>query len=156
MTCGSAAQRAAATVTSVSTTSSAADATFGPNGDLVSAFLNTLRSGALDWQQVVADWRTPERRSAIRAVGNDLPWPAARLAAVDKAGLDTFGALALSRSDFSHPLDLGALKVAISGASKAVAVCDRLEPGVVRTLLQPFANQGIGAADEAISRALQG
>ncbi|WP_230684944.1 hypothetical protein [Cellulomonas sp. JZ18] len=139
----------------MSTASEAANAKYGPNGDLVSAFINALTAGGLDWQQVVADSRTPERRSAIQAVG-DVPWPAPRLAAVDKAGLDAFAALGLSRSDFSHPLDLGALKVAISAASKAVALCDRVGADVVRTLLQPFANQGVAVAHEAIARASQG
>ncbi|MFC8190876.1 hypothetical protein ACFUMH_04330 [Cellulomonas sp. NPDC057328] len=136
----------------MSSTSDGASAKYGPHGDLVAEFLQAVSSGGLNWQQVVADSRPPERRSAIQAVGK-IPWPAARLAAVDKAGLDAFAALGLSRSDFAHPLDLGALKVAISAGSKAVAVCDRVGVEVVRTLLQPFANQRVDAADEAIARA---
>ena len=91
---------------------------FGPHSDLVARFLDAITPGGLDWQRVVDDARTPERRTAIDAVGA-VPWPAARLAAVDKAGLDAFDSLGLTRGDFSNPLDLGALKVAISAGAKA-------------------------------------
>jgi hypothetical protein len=74
---------------------------------------------------------------------------------VDKAGLDAFSTLGLSRDDFSNPLDLGALKLAISAGTKAVSVCDKVGVDVVRTLLQPFANQGVSAAHGAITRASQ-
>lgn len=85
----------------------------------------------------------------MRAVG-DVPWPAARLAAVDKAGLDAYDSLHLTRDDFAHPLDLGALKVAISAGAKAVAVWDQLDPTVVAGLLTPFARQGVAAAQEVL------
>ena len=125
---------------------------YGPNGDLVAEFIDAVIAGGLDWQQLVTDSRTPARRSAVEAVGG-AAWPAARLAAVDKAGLRAFESLGLSRADFSHPLDLGALKVAISAGAKAVAVCDKVGVDVVATLLGPFAAQGVPAAEAAIARA---
>lgn len=142
-------------MTTVSTTSDALHAKYGPNGDLVAAFLDAVALRSLDWRQVLHDARTPERRSAFKAVAA-VPWPAARLAAVDKAGQDVFLSLGLSREEFPDPLDLGDLRATISAATKAVTVCNRAGADAVTTLLRPFANQGVEAAHEAITRASQG
>jgi hypothetical protein len=135
------------------TASNALD-TFGDAGRLVSDFLVEVRGRDVDWSAVVARAKQESTRQALHAISK-VRWPVPFLGAVDKAARLTYGSLGLTRDDFTNPLDLGGVKIGISGASKAIAAGGKLAAEHRRVLLVPFVEAGFVSAAEAL-RVLDG
>ena len=124
-------------------------AKFGPRGELVAWFLDEVRTKQVEWAAHAVRAENPGVSPAMQAIA-DLSWPRAVLNAVDEAGLEAFGSLGLSRSDFEDPLSLGDVKVSVLSALKAVAAGDQLAMEHRRALLEPFVDVGFESAAAAM------
>ncbi len=127
-------------------------AKFGPRGDLVAQFLDEVRTKQVDWAAHAEQAENPGVTPAMDAI-TQVKWPRAVLSAVDKAGLEAFASLGLSRADFRDPLALGDVKVSVSSAAKAIAAGDELAIDHRRALLEPFAAAGFQSAATALREA---
>jgi len=127
---------------------------FGSQGDLVAAFLAEVRTRQVDWAEHAVRAENPGVTPALTAIA-ELRWPRAVLSAVDKAGLEAFASLGLSRADFADPLALGDVKVSVSSAAKAIAAGDQLAVEHRRALLEPFAAEGFESAAAALQESTE-
>ncbi|GAA3925877.1 hypothetical protein [Actinoplanes auranticolor] len=113
-------------------------------------FLEEVRTKQIDWAAHARRIDNPGVSPAMTAIVS-LSWPRTVLDAVDRAGLQAFASLGLSRADFADPLSLGEVKVSLMSAVKAIAAGDQLAFEHRQALLEPFATAGFESAAAALA-----
>jgi hypothetical protein len=123
---------------------------FGPRGELVQQFLDEVQQRDTDWRALASTVKSPEASAAMAAIA-DMRWPGAQVGAIDKASLEAFASLKLTRDSFDHPLALGRVKNSIGAASLAISAGGKLAREHVEALLKPYVVAGFTAAERALA-----
>lgn len=127
---------------------------YGPHNDVISAFLEQVRTADLEtWHALaIAAMPTQVTLDATRAL-TTVKLPASVRTSVHSAAVRAFRDLHLQRDDFPGRRDMPRVEDAIDTACMAIAARDQLSPEHLHALLDPFVQVGFDAARAALQHA---